>query len=128
VASVTGIVPAVVNVPLVFQLSPGTPPEAVQLLAFGADHVSSIDVPTGGASCDGEKLSGLPPTMPLMVSVPVDCGSSACCRVLVPVVLVVSAVEVQTAAREVKSATPLLPLGAAGGVTGQACEDRVGRQ
>src|SRR6185312_2951746 len=120
VSSDTGIVPAVVNVPLVFQLSPGTPPEAVQLLALGADHVSSSDVPTGGASCDGEKFSGLPPAMPFMVSVPVECGSSTCCRVFVPVLLVVSAVEFQIAAREVKSATPLLPLGAVGGVTGQA--------
>ncbi|HEV2249473.1 MAG TPA: hypothetical protein VGT60_03085 [Candidatus Limnocylindria bacterium] len=39
---------------------------------------------------------------------------------MAPVLLVVSAVAVQTAASGVKSATPFDPLGAAAGVTGQA--------
>ena len=52
-------------------------------------------------------------------SVPVPAGSSIDLSVSGLVLLVVSAVEFQTAASEVKSAAPLDPLGAAGGLMGQ---------
>ncbi len=52
--------------------------------------------------------------------VPVLFASRTLLRVVVPVELDESAVEFQTAASEVKSAAPLLPLGADGEATGHA--------
>lgn len=52
--------------------------------------------------------------------VPLLFASRMFLRVVAPVELDVSAVEFQTAAREVKSAAPLAPLGADGDVTGHA--------
>jgi hypothetical protein len=48
----------------------------------------------------------------VVTNVPVSPGSRTDFRVTLPVLLVVSAVDFQTADREVKSATPLLPFGA----------------
>src|SRR5262245_19499987 len=60
--------------------------------------------------------TGLPGTTTL----PVSPGSRADLSVLAPVLLVISAVELHTAASAVKSATPFEPFGAGAGRTGQA--------
>jgi hypothetical protein len=54
----------------------------------------------------------------VVTSVPVSAGSRTDFSVALPVVLVVSAVEFQTADKDVKSAKPLLPFGAGGFATG----------
>src|SRR5258707_1065279 len=56
--------------------------------------------------------------MPSCTSLPVPAASSADCSVAVPVVLVVSAVELQTAASDVNCAVMVSGVGAARGETG----------
>jgi hypothetical protein len=70
----------------------------------------------GGAALYATSSTGLPGTTRL----PVPPGSRTDSRVASAVLLVVSAVEVHTAASDVKSATPFEPFGAGGGVAGQA--------
>src|SRR5947209_5739409 len=98
--------------------SPGRPPLALHWVALGTFQLSWADSPVCRLTVEAVKLIAAA-AMEGTTSVPVLAGSRTDLMVRDPVLLVVSAVEFHTAAREVKSATPLLPLGAAGGLAGQ---------
>jgi hypothetical protein len=113
--SVSDIVPDAASVP--DHPSPETPPLAVHCVAPGAPQLSVTDCPIEMLSTDALNVTNAARALGI-TTVPVLCGSSTALRVALPVLLVVSAVEFHTAARDVKSATPLLPLGAGGLATG----------
>src|SRR5215469_14264325 len=113
---------------LVPQAPPGTPPLRVQLVASLADQATEKAWPAatvaglnvmcgagGGVPLSATISTGLLGTTRL----PVLPGSSTARSVVLPVLLVVSAVEFHTAASAVKSAVPFVPSGAGAGVAGQ---------
>ena len=100
------------------QPSPVTPPLAVHPVAPGASHDSGTVRPCVCAPYGDVKLRRDTEAAATTV-VPVLDGSSTDFRVVVPVVLVLSAVEFHMAARDVKSAEPFEPFGAGGLGAGQ---------
>ena len=97
--------------------SPGEPPPAVHCAPGGALHDKIAAWSRNCVYVDDVNVKSAPATL-AVCNVPVLPGSRTLLSVAVPVLLVVSAVEAQTAESEVKSATSLLPLGALGGLAG----------
>src|SRR5260370_5195730 len=87
--------PLGINVPA--QPSPETPPEAVHALAFGADQRSCVVVPVDGVKESAVKAIGASPGIPSAVKIPMCCGSSTACTVLLPRVILESFVDANTA-------------------------------
>jgi hypothetical protein len=86
-------------------------------VAVGAFQVRVVACPIDSETA--EALKEITATGALgTTTVPVPPGSRTDLRVVVPVLLVVSEIEAQTAAREVKSAMPLVPFGTGGFATG----------
>src|SRR5580700_2753176 len=111
----TDCVPAVATVP--DQPSPLMPPVAVHCSAPATFQLNSVLSPKDSESVEAVKAMASTAALGA-VNAPVLPGSSTDRSVVVPVLLVVSAVDCQTADIEVKSAAPLVPLGAGGFATG----------
>src|SRR5580692_1131054 len=100
------------------QPSPASPPLGVHSLAPDALQVRVRGSPYTCAPAEAPRETATAGALGV-VRVPVFCGSRTDLIVVLPVALVLSLTEFHTAASAVKSATPLLPLGAWGGEAGQ---------
>src|SRR5882757_8323500 len=111
-----GSAPAAPWVPA--QPSPEVPPTPVHDCAPSTLQLKVTVSPSAGPVLSTVTVMGTRPK-PVTDIRPVLSGSRTDCNVTLPVVLVVSAVEVQTLERAVYCAATLLSVAAANGVTGQ---------